>query len=540
MKWIISVANFLKAYYSISPKKKSLEQIEREKYLYKKIPFSRYMIIPCAFAVQLCCGSLYSWSVFNIPIEHELNLTEGKTSITFYIAVGIFGFSAAASGPCLEMYGPCRTLLASCLFIISGLLISALSIYLKCIALLYVGYGVLCGMGFGIAYLTPIAPLQKWFPSKKGMLSGIAVCGFGGGSMASAQLAAYLITKIGVSMSFVVLTAIILLIMIPSSFILRTPPGPSEARSKNECLKDIKSVLKGSAETTDLVDEENIEVKLEENTCQINKFIQYIESKTINMEFIEALKTREFIFMYLTLLANSCFGILIISKLQDIAIQQFGVSYELATHTVSVNSFFNLLGGLVYGALSDIIGQRPLLITSLGSQIVIAAVTPYLLQKEGFWAFMVLMWALSSFYGGGFGIMPAFLNEMFGSKNLDALHGVILTSWSLVGVVGGIVFSLIYKMEVDKGTPVKHRYDINLYWICCLTSFGLIGCLFIRTNQRDRLMPPIVGQLARLRIHNNLLRLQWVSKKKDDIEWEEYCKCMLEKIKLGQLEVCNS
>eukprot|EP01134_Creolimax_fragrantissima_P007476 CFRG7476T1 len=550
-KWCIRK---FRSHYTIHYERKSDSQVQRETKLFKIFPFNRWILVVAAVLVQLCIGSLYAWSVFNVPIEEEFGLVSGTAANTFYISVGFFGLSAALLGPVLERKGPRPMLLFSSTMLFAGMLLAGLGCHVKNIGLVYFGYGVVGGIGFGASYITPVSPMQKWFPSKKGLLSGLAVCGFGGGSIASAQAQKELIKTVGLPLTFVILGAVYFCVMIPMAFVLRTPPS-DYVEPETAAMLAKSDVTSKSDDTSDLMTSSSVNSK-DENcvtplTCDVTEAkegdksdkavsvqtmpLQTVPVQTVPVpadtlnepklqyELLKALSAREYWLMYVVLIANSCAGLLTISKFSDICQKQFGKDSDFAADMVSINSAFNLVGRLVYGGLSDGVGQRPLFIVSLAYQSIVCFVVPAFLHSGNFWGYVVCIWVLSSFYGGGFGLMPAFLTHMFGSKNIGALHGVILTGWAAVGVIGGVTFSEVYKSEVSVyGERSPEVYDINFYWIGVIAFIGFICSLLIRTKLRDRLMPSISGQLMRLRLWKNVVRVQWVNKASDDREWEAY------------------
>lgn len=163
----------------------SQKQYDKEKFLFSNVKFNPWILMPAAVIVQFCTGSVYAWSVFNVPIDEAIS-GDSKSSqapVTFYIAFGLLGISAAIMGPWLERNGPKKALILSSSAFYLGHLLAALAVYLKSIWLLYVGYGVIGGFGIGLSYITPVAILQKWFPHKRGLAAGVGVCGFGAGSI---------------------------------------------------------------------------------------------------------------------------------------------------------------------------------------------------------------------------------------------------------------------------------------------------------------------------------------------------------------------
>lgn len=523
------IVNRIKQHYTVHPKRKSESQEEREKYIFGCLPFNRWALVPAAVLVQLCIGSLYAWSVFNVPIEEALGLQQGAGAIAFYIAVGCFGLSAAFMGPWLERNGPTKTLCFSSTMLFLGNLVSALGVYLKIIGLVYFGYGVIGGIGFGVSYISPVSPMQKWFPSKKGLLSGVAVCGFGGGSMISAQAQKALIKSVGIELTFVILGAIYFSIMIPMAFILRTPPNDyvepeTAARLEKEEQKKLvaPSGMSSDKKNSNGLDSEIPSGSDSEDVIKMDD--EELKEPTLAYELLEALSCRDYWLMYIVLFTNSVAGLLTISKFADICQKQFGKDMSFAADMVSINAAFNLAGRLVYGAISDRTGQKPILVVSLFYQTLACALVPTFIHHGAFWPYAISIWLLSSFYGGGFGLMPAFLTAMFGSLNIGALHGIILTGWSCVALIGGFIFTAIYKDQVESlGKESLYVYDINFYWITALIFFGFVCSLFIRTELRDRLMEPISGQMFRLRLlGGRVIRMQWLKPAADNKEWKEY------------------
>lgn len=504
--WVVEK---IKNHYTIPKQVKSANEEKKDKFILKCIPFNRWYLVPAAIIVQLCIGQLYAWSVFNIPIENALNLEPGTSAISFYIAVCFFGLSAAIVGPVLEKVGPRKVLMFSSSMVFIGLCICAAGVQFKQIGVVYFGYGLFCGTGFGVSYITPVSPLQKWFPSTKGLMAGFAVCGFGGGSMVSSQIQKLLIPKIGIPLTFVSLAVGFFVCMFPMSFILRTPPNNYVEYESDKARE--KRLRKEQAD-------------FEAKKGFYDDKGKKLSEPPLEFTLIQSLSSGDYWLMYVMFIANCCAGLMTISKFADIIQLQFKRDAAMAANMVSINAAFNLTGRLVYGALSDLIGQKILFVTSLTYQLIVCALLPTFIHTQAFWTYAVCFWILSSFYGGGFGLIPAFLTNMYGSHNIGALHGVILTGFSFIGIAGGLTFTYVYKWAVAKyGKNSLDVYDINFNWITVLIAIGLVCIIFVRTELRDRVMDPVKGQMFKVRIFGSwLVRCQGYGKEHDDEEYRQF------------------
>eukprot|EP00123_Amoebidium_parasiticum_P018946 comp24324_c1_seq14/m.45879 comp24324_c1_seq14/g.45879 ORF comp24324_c1_seq14/g.45879 comp24324_c1_seq14/m.45879 type:complete len:554 (-) comp24324_c1_seq14:339-2000(-) len=531
-------------HYSDVTQRRTPAQEEAERKLLGLVPFHRLMLLPAAVFVQLCVGSLYAWSVYNTPIEKYIANVNGKTPAdylgysanTFYVAVGTFGPSAALFGPWLEREGPRKALLLSTSLFYAGNLLAALAVWKGLWALLYIGYGFIGGLGLGLSYITPVSPLQKWFPDYRGVVSGMAVCGFGGGSMIASKAQNYLIKQYEVPLMFVILGSTYFVIMILCSFILRTPPhdftiplrGPKASKAAAEEAPQ-SEVQTGSVTSPVMKEKEASKNVTTAAVLTLDSEEPVLHEPEIEMTLIEAMFTTDYRLMYFMLMANAIAGLLTISKLSDICQQQFGKDADLASTVVSVNSGFNLTGRVMMGLTSDFFGRKPLFMVSLVFQAIIVLCAPTMIMNNAFWPYVICMWFLSAFYGGGFGLIPAFLADQFGTKNIGALHGIILTAWSFIGVVGGLTFNAIYKNQVAKyGKLAKNVYNINYYWIAVVIWLGVIATPFIHTDVRDRLVPAAEGQFFCIRVGKRLLRVsrskvvEYLTHQQEETEWRAF------------------
>eukprot|EP01132_Coremiostelium_polycephalum_P002022 gene2022-2489_t len=405
------------------------------------------ILYPVKMGTPICIGSLYSWSIFNKPIDKAIygDENEGKAPVTFYIAVAVFGVSVAIMGPWLERKGPRLGIFVGASLFVAGLFLTALGIHIKHIWLVYVGYGIFGGSGIGVSYISPVSTLQKWFPDHRGLSAGFAVCGFGAGSIAFGQIPPPIIDSVGLPLTFVILGY--------GEKIVCNTLSSSEDK---ELSKKIQQEEPSEQQELELM--EIPPTKSEENQVEIN--IEEEKKEKVpgptgtlkkNLTFFQAITSREFILIYLMFFANVIFGLVAISRLSNMVQDIFGKSKSTASIIVSINGGFNLAGRLVFAIISDKIGRKIMYILSLTIQAIIVGLLPTLVEESSYTAFIALIWTLTAFYGSGFGLIPALLTDLFGSKLVGSAHGVILTAWSIAGVAGGLIFTAIYDSERDRG-----------------------------------------------------------------------------------------
>ncbi|KAG0069065.1 hypothetical protein BGZ92_004764, partial [Podila epicladia] len=413
-------------HYSDTTYNRSPATIEREKYLFASVSFNRWAMFPTAFIFQAICGSLYTWSVFNDPIDGYiygtvLNAATGKSSptthnaaVTFYIAVGCFGMSAALNGPWLERHGPKLAAILGATIFFLGNMIAAIGIYTKIIALLYFGYGVLGGAGLGLCYISPVSALQKWFPDRRGLAAGFAVCGFGAGSIILAKIPQPLTAAVGLPLTFVVLGCCYFVAMLLCAAVFRVPPPGFQVNGMD--MYRNKVVTEGEVEAQ-----------------PSEKAAQDLKDPGVNMALSDAIFSTEYRLMYIMFFGNSIAGLVFLSRLANIITDIFGKDGATAATIVAINGGFNLGGRLFFSTVSDRLGRKNSFFVMLMSQVIILASLPTIMEKRVYWAFLLVIWILTACYGGGFGCIPAFLCDMFGPSNIGAMHGIILTAWSLAG-----------------------------------------------------------------------------------------------------------
>lgn len=399
-------------------------------------PRSRWTIPPAAVAIHLCVGSVYAWSVFNKPVEAlHPHWPRGAAAYTFSIAIALLGLSAAFGGTWLERNGPRRAATVAALLFGGGLLLGGLGVALGWLWLLYLGYGVVGGAGLGLAYVAPVSALIKWFPDRRGLATGMAVLGFGGGALIAAPLGERLITAYGVSQALLLLGAGYGAIMLVAARVLRRPePGwaPAGWRAPAVVAGDLTMPM--------------------------------------------AVRTRQFWLLWGMLFINITAGISILAQASPMMQDMFARTPEQAAVMLSVIAGFNAFGRIFWSTLSDYVGRRAVFLLFFAVQAGLFAAIPTLAAGGHWGLFQVAVVVIFTMYGGGFATTPAFLADMFGARNVGAVHGVILTAWSAAGVAGPILITRIREANLaalPPGGSLVPIYDLTLYLMSGLLAVGL-------------------------------------------------------------------
>ncbi|XP_055340902.1 L-lactate transporter-like [Paramacrobiotus metropolitanus] len=572
------ITSAVRYHYTETTYARTEEQLERERWLIPKlIPFSRYMLMPAAILSQVCCGSLYAWSGYNLPIEARMyGFNDAKDRAiavnVFYLAVAVFALNAAFLGPWLERNGPLKgALLGSCLFYL-GNLTTALAIYVNQMWLIYIGYGVIAAAGLGISYISPVSPLQKWFPEMRGVAAGLAVCGFGAGSVFSPYTQRELIGPeyantgkvfLGLELTFVILGSCYFVIMTTSALVLRMPPpgytvkgvtvytvkgAENLFKTKKALVDDLpkpgQETEKNKMELATIERELTAKVRARSRGSSVVEIIPDY-AKHFSMTLKEALTSPQYWMMYFMFLGSEITGLLIISKVQSIAHNQLRRSNAESADINSGLGGANVLGRLILPLISDLIKSRKaLFIVSLTCQAVCLGCLPSALNAESLGGVLACTLIIGFFYGGGFGMIPAFLADQFGAKNVGATHGMILTAWAIAGVGGGLIFSAVYNQQrITYPDDDIMWYDLNFRWILGPVLLALILAVLVPTDLRDRKLPRVEGERLRFRLPNGRLvrfvhgRFRVVRAEQEETEWVAYLKSLhvdVQKEKIAQ------
>ena len=390
----------------------------------------RYLVAIGGILLHLMIGSVYAWSVFTGPIAKQTGWALSSVTVAFSIAIFFLGMSAAFMGRLVERFGPRLTGTVAALLYGSGILLTGLAVQLESLPLLYIGYGVVGGLGLGAGYVTPVSTIIAWFPDKRGLATGMAIMGFGFAAMLTGPIAQNLIAGIGLVPTMYVLGTAYLLIMLTAAQVIRKPrPGEVPAA---DIAKSVS--LTGTAMTAN-----------------------------------QAVKTRSFRYLWLMFFINITCGIGLVAVASPMAQQQTGMSAATAAMMVGVVGLFNGFGRLAWATLSDLIG-RPLTYTLIFT--VDVAMLAGILVFSSPLLFGIALCLIMSCYGAGFSVIPAYLGDVFGTKQLGAIHGYVLTAWAVAGVVGPTLLSL--------SDQYFHSYTYSLIFFVALELVAFILSVRIR------------------------------------------------------------
>lgn len=361
---------------------------------------NRWLIAASAVGIHISIGSVYAWSNFTNPLIKEFGWSASQVQFTFSLAILFLGLSAAFLGHFVEKHGPRKAGLLAATFFGIGTFGSGLAVSLGSLPLLYICYGVLGGIGLGVGYIAPVSTLVKWFPDKRGMATGLAIMGFGFAAAISSPIMNSLITSFGTATTFYVLGIAYFTVMLLSSLYLEKPPEgwlPEGFQEKMQASK--------------------------------RKVVQDLSQLTAN----EAVKTRRFWYLWIMLFINVTCGIAILSAAKPLAIESIGLTTAAAAALVGVLGLFNGFGRIGWASISDYIGRPNTYTTFFVLQIILFALLPI---TSNVLLFQVMLAIVYTCYGGGFASIPAYIGDLFGTKQLGAIHGYILTAWAAAGLAG--------------------------------------------------------------------------------------------------------
>jgi MFS family permease len=443
--------------------------------------YNRWLVPPAALSIHLCIGQIYAYSVFNSPLTQVIGITEPapadwslvQVGLIFSIALFCLGASAAVFGKWLEKVGPRRAMFTSALCFAGGFVLSAMGVWSHQIWLLYLGHGVLGGIGLGLGYISPVSTLIKWFPDRPGMATGMAIMGFGGGAMVASPLSIWLMdlfktaNSTGVAETFLVMGGLYFAFMMFGVLTVRIPwddfgfrpdlgrgdsglgPAGNPLRRGVGAIPNPKSV---SANT--------------------------------------AIKTPQFYLLFGVLMLNVTAGIGVLGQASVMIQEMFSEKVVGASKAVTVAaaggfvgllSLFNMAGRFFWSSLSDRIGRR----NTYSTFFLLGAVLYFLVPMTGnmgsialfVGAFCVIM----SMYGGGFATIPAYLRDMFGVMEVGAIHGRLLLAWSAAAILGPQLVNNIRAYQIETlQVPAAHAYSTTMYIMAGLLLVGFVCNICIK------------------------------------------------------------
>ncbi len=398
---------------------------------------NRWGIALAGVVMQIALGAVYAWSVFRIPLTKAFGWTISQVTFTFTLAILMLGFAAFVGGLWMRKSGPRRVAIAAGIFYGGGVFLASLSA--GHLYWLYFSYGFLGGIGLGLGYIVPVATLVKWFPDKRGMITGIAVAGFGAGALITAPIASRLIVNVGVLKTFAVLGIAYLVAVVVPALFMRDPPAgyrpegwqPSEAQKRERAGTDY----------------------------------------TLS----QALGRWQWYALWAMLFLNTSAGISIISQAAPMAQEITRVSAAVAAGMVGIISIGNGAGRFLWAWFSDLVGRRAVFLTMFLLQ---AALFWFITDVSSFSAFTALAFIILLCYGGGFGTMPAFAADYFGPANVGSIYGLMLTAWGFAGVLGP---TLIARIRQSSG-----HYAQALHVISIIVLVSAILPLITRPPRAER------------------------------------------------------
>jgi MFS family permease len=451
-----------------------------------KAGFNRWLVPPAALCIHLCIGMAYGFSVFWLPLSRAIGITAPKACPDMSVFQELFtttcdwrvaslgwmytlffvflGVSAAIWGGWLERVGPRKAGFVSALCWCGGLFLGAIGIITHQLWLMWLGSGVIGGVGLGLGYISPVSTLVKWFPDRRGMATGMAIMGFGGGAMIGAPLANLLMdyfktpTSVGVWETFVTMGVIYFVFMTIGAFRYRIPPAGWRP----------------------------------EGWTPYDKANAMISTKNVHLD--DAHKTPQFWLIWWVLCLNVSAGIGVIGMaspmlqeifagkligLPDVGFNALTAAQKatiagIAAGFAGLLSLFNIGGRFFWASLSDKIGRKNTYYTFFILGIVLYAMAPTFAAMGSKLLFVLGFGIILSMYGGGFATVPAYLADMFGTQFVGAIHGRLLTAWSTAGIIGPVVVNYLREFQLAAGVKPDQLYNTTMYILCAMLIAGLI------------------------------------------------------------------
>lgn len=375
---------------------------------------NRYIIAFAGIMLHLMIGGVYAWSVFTAPIVKQTGWAETSVSFAFSLAIFFLGMSAAFMGRLVEKFGPTVTGTISSICYGLGVFLTGIAIENQQLWLLYLAYGVIGGLGLGAGYVTPVSTIIRWFPDKRGLATGLAIMGFGFAALLTGPVAQNLMANFGVSNTFYILGIFYFIVMLIAAQFIKKPRA-------NELPKAV--VKKAS----------------------------HFSLTGQNMTANEAVKTPIFWALWLMFFINITTGIGLVSAASPMAQSMTNMSVSVAALMVGILGLFNGFGRLAWATLSDYLG-RPKTYSAIFILDIVMLIILVLCKTPIIFALALCL--LLSCYGAGFSVIPAYLGDVFGTRELGAIHGYILTAWAAAGMVGPVLLSYTHQ--------ILHNYYVTL------------------------------------------------------------------------------
>lgn len=392
---------------------------------------NRWLIALAAIGIHICIGSVYAWSVLTRPIMATMGWTLKETTWTFSLAILFLGLSAGLLGSFVEKMGPKKSGLLSTIFFGIGMIGTSFALEAHNLMLLYIFYGVIGGVGLGVGYITPVSTLVKYFPRNRGFATGLAIMGFGFAALIAGPLMQYLTSQYDLVSTFRILGAAYIIIMALSALYLKPPT---------------------TTETT-------------KTSAPLNR----------GMTTHEAVRTWQFPALWWIFFINITCGIGLLAVASPMAQEVVGMSATEAASMVGIIGLLNGLGRIVWSTISDYLGRPATYILFFVIEI---AAFAFLGFTSTAYIFQILVFIIITCYGGGFSCMPAYLSDLFGTKQLSAIHGRILTAWGMAGIAGPMLVSFLRESTASYSGP--------LYVFSGLFVLNFIIAVALKIYSKDR------------------------------------------------------
>jgi OFA family oxalate/formate antiporter-like MFS transporter len=401
---------------------------------------NRWLIALSAICIHLSIGAAYAYSVYTIPLVESKGWSASSVTIAFTVMMALGGASAAVFGRFVERSGPRKSAMLAAILFGLGQAGSGFAVEINSLVLFVLTYGLMSGIGLGIGYIAPVSTLVKWFPDRRGLATGMAVLGFGSGALITAPVAASLMESVGITTTFYILGASYFTLMFFGALYIAPPP---------------KGWLPHSMKSTSI--------------SGTMKRVRDLSSLTAK----EAVKTKHFWMLWTIMIINTSAGIMMISVASPMAQTIGGLSAASAGLMVGLMGIFNGAGRLGWAAASDYLSRPVVFLIFFIIQLVAFLTLPNISSAI---IFQVLIFLVVSCYGGGFSNLPAFIADLFGTKELGAIHGYLLTTWSLGGLIGP---TLVSQIHASTGS-----YIPVFYVFTGLIIVALVVAYFLREDVR--------------------------------------------------------
>ena len=429
----------------------SLSFLDRERTVASR-SYNRWLIPPAALAVHLSIGEVYGFSVFKNPLVERFDTSLTAIGAIFSISIVMLGLSAAVLGTWVERVGPRKAMFTAAVCWSGGFAIGALGVAVEQLWIVYLGYGVVGGIGLGIGYISPVSTLIKWFPDRPGLATGLAIMGFGGGALIASPLSEGLLSAYATNPedaivpAFLTLGAIYLVTMSLGAFTVRVPADDWKPDGYTPPTEENAKSMQTTADVT----------------------------------AARAIRTPQFWLLWTVLFCNVTAGIGILEQASPM-IQDFfsNIDAKEAAGFVGLLSLANMSGRFIWSSTSDVIGRKPIYMGYLG----IGAILYFVLASSGTAGvalFVAVTAVILSFYGGGFATVPAYLKDLFGGLEVGAIHGRLLTAWSAAGIAGPLIVNSVADSQTAAGKEGADLYTLSLYIMVGVLVVGFIANLLIR------------------------------------------------------------